>query len=84
MFVEKGYCQFCGSKCRHLKLKKGMGFCKKQTKRSRNIWWIKNEKTGYPIFFSSDPRVNIKAPKWCPKSKQTKDVIENDIIIMKH
>jgi len=64
MFVQKGYCRFCGSKCRHFKVKDGKGICKKKP------WCeMRNEKTGYPKIISPDPRVNIKAPKWCPKLK---------------
>ena len=70
MFVCKGYCRFCGSKCRHLKVKDGEGYCKKKRHYSgkyRSI--LRNEKTGNPKHISSDPNVNIKAPKWCPKLK---------------
>ena len=62
LFVQKGYCRFCGSRCRRFKVKDGQGECKH--------WYggvIRNEKTGLPKHVSSDKNVNIKAPKWCPK-----------------
>lgn len=76
MFVAKGYCRYSGKKCRHLKVENGEGWCKKK----RYRWipkygyerkpYIRNEKTGNPKNISPDPKVNIKAPKWCPKLKK--------------
>jgi len=71
MFVRKGYCRFCGSKCWQLKVENGEGYCKKE-RRYRGKYWsvIRNEKTDTPKNISSDKNVNIKAPKWCPKLKK--------------
>ena len=65
MFVRKGYCRFCRIKCRHFKVKDGLGYCKKKC-------WIKGykiirNKNYEPKIVSSDPNVNIKAPEYCPK-----------------
>ena len=68
LFVEKGYCRFCGSKCRHLKVKDREGYCKRV--RRFYGWYVsvlRNEKTGKPKNISSDANINIKAPSWCPK-----------------
>jgi len=64
LFVRKGYCRCDGKKCRRFKVKNGIGECN-----HLHGGVIRNEKTGYPKNVSSDPKVNIKAPKWCPKLK---------------
>ena len=65
MFVCKGYCRFCGSKCRHLKVKNGEGYCK--AKKWRKSYYTINDKYNNNKHISSDPNVNIKAPSWCPE-----------------
>lgn len=66
LFVCKGYCRYAGKKCRHLKVKNGKGYCKK-VKYWYGYYCIRNEKTGNPKNISKDRKVNIRAPKWCPK-----------------
>ena len=70
MFVKKGYCRFAGRKCRHLKVKDGVGECQKR----RKNWLcrdavIRDAKTGNPKNIPNDKYCNIKAPKWCHKLK---------------
>jgi len=66
--VQKGYCRFCGSKCRHFKVKDGEGYCKKERRYNGDCSSVlRNEKTGNPKNISSDKNVNIKAPWWCSK-----------------
>jgi len=63
-FVEKGYCRYCGKKCRFFKVENSIGKCRKKP-------WCEmvNEKTGKRKNISSDKNVNIKSPWWCPKKK---------------
>jgi len=68
MFVKKGYCRFAGRKCRHLKVKNGVGECKKRRRECLyGNFEIKNEKTGKPKNIPNNKYCVIKAPKWCPK-----------------
>ena len=66
--VKEGYCRCDGRKCRHLKVKEGVGYCKREIKYRGKHWSVlRNEKTGYPKNISSDRNIDIRAPKWCPK-----------------
>ena len=65
--VKIGYCRYAGKKCRHLKVREGVGYCKKEIRYRGKHWSVlRNEKTDNPKNISADKNVNIKAPKWCP------------------